>query len=90
MTGTTGDLIPIIIVPVVLLAFCLGMIYYADSHPRWASQAPADTDSARALEGSIPGQRLSSPGSVVPGQRLATGADEGASEQPGAGETRRE
>jgi hypothetical protein len=90
MTGTTGDLIPIIIVPIVLLAFCLGMIYYADSHPRWASQAPADTDSTQALEGSIPAQRLSGPGSVVPGQRLAAGADEVPPEQARTGETRRQ
>ena len=90
MTGTTADLIPIIIVPVVLLAFCLAMIYYADSHPQWGSQAPADTDSTRALEGSVPVQRLSSPGSIVTGQRPATDADEVAPEQARAGETRRE
>jgi hypothetical protein len=69
MTGTTGDIIPIVIVPVIALAFCLGMIYYVGSHPRWASQAPADTVSAHAVEGSIPAQRLSSPGPVLPSQR---------------------
>jgi hypothetical protein len=37
MTGTTGDIIPIVIVPVVALAFCLVMIYYSDSHPRGAA-----------------------------------------------------
>ena len=47
MTGTTVDIIPIVIVPVVALAFCLVMIYYADSHPRWGRQAPADTVSTR-------------------------------------------
>jgi hypothetical protein len=76
MTGTAGDLIPIVIVPVVALAFCLVMIYYADSHPRWGRQAPPDTVSTHALEGSVPAQRLSSPGPVVPGQRPGTAADE--------------
>lgn len=76
MTGTTADIIPIVIVPVLALAFCLVMIYYAASHPRWGSQAPADTVSAHALEGGVPAQRLSSPGPVVPGQRPGTAADE--------------
>jgi len=40
MTGTAGDIIPIVIVPVVVLVFWLVMIYYADSHPRWGSQGP--------------------------------------------------
>jgi hypothetical protein len=90
MTGTTGDIIPIVIVPVLVLAFCIVMIFYADSHPRWGSQAPADTVSTRALEGSVPAQRLSSPGPVVPGQRLGTTADEVGPEQVRASETRRE
>ena len=90
MTGTTSDIIPIVIIPVVALAFCLVMIYYADSHPRWGSQAPTDTVSTRALQGSDPAQRLSSPGPVVPGQRPGTAADEGSPEQPRASETRRE
>ena len=51
MTGTTGDLIPIIIVPVVALAFMLVMVNYANSHPQWGSQAPADTVSTHPLEG---------------------------------------
>jgi hypothetical protein len=89
MTGTTGDIIPIVIVPVVALAFCLVMIYYADSHPRWGSQAPADTVSTHELEGSVPAQRLSSPGPVVPGPRPGTAADEGSPEQARASETRR-
>jgi hypothetical protein len=76
MTGTTADIIPIVIVPVVALVFCLVMIYYADSHPRWGRQAPADTVSTHALEGSVPAQSLSSPGPVVPGQRPGTAADE--------------
>jgi hypothetical protein len=76
MTGTTGDIIPIVIVPVVALAFCLVMIFRAASHPRWGSQAPADTVSTHALEGSVPAQRLSSPRSVVPGQRPGGAADE--------------
>jgi hypothetical protein len=70
VSGTTADLIPIIIVPVVALAFMLVMVNYANSHPQWGSQAPADTDSAHPLEGGVPAQRLSSPGAVVPGQRL--------------------
>jgi hypothetical protein len=90
MTGTTADLIPIIIVPVVALAFLLVMVNYADSHPQWGSQAPADTVSTDPLEGGIPGQRLSSPGPVVPGQRLGTAADEVTPEQARASEIRRE
>lgn len=76
MTGTTGDIIPIVIVPVIALAFCLSMIYYSGSHPRWGGQAPADTVSTHAVEGSIPAQRLSSPGPVIPGQRAGADADE--------------
>jgi hypothetical protein len=90
MIGTTGEIIPIVIVPVVALAFCLVMIYYADSHPRWGRQTPADTVSTHALDGSVPAQRLSSPGPVVPGQRLGTAADEVTPEQARASETRRE
>ncbi|HEV2251915.1 MAG TPA: hypothetical protein VGS06_01850 [Streptosporangiaceae bacterium] len=90
MTGTTADLIPIIIVPVLALAFMLVMVNYADSHPQWGSQAPADTDSAHPLEGGIPAQRLSSPGPVVPGQRLGTAADDVTPEQARASETRTE
>ena len=90
MTGTTSDIIPIVIIPVVALAFCLVMIYYADSHPRWGSQAPTDTVSTRALQGSVPAQRLSSPGPVVPGQRPGIALDEVAPEQARASETRRE
>jgi hypothetical protein len=76
MAGTTGDIIPIVIVPVVVLAFWLVMMFYVNSHPRWGTQPPADTVSAHALEGSVPVQRLSSPGPVVPGQRPGTAADE--------------
>jgi hypothetical protein len=90
MTGTTGDIIVIVIVPTVALAFMLVMVFYANSHPQWGSQAPADTLSTQALEGSVPAQRLSSPGPVVPGQRLGTAADEVAPEQARASETRRE
>jgi hypothetical protein len=43
MTGTTSDIIPIVIIPVLALVFWLGMIYYANSHPRWGSQAPPVT-----------------------------------------------
>ena len=43
MTGTAGDIIPIVIVPVLALAFCIVMVYYADSHPRWGNQPPTDT-----------------------------------------------
>ena len=90
MSGTTADIIPIVIVPVVALAFMLVMVNYANSHPQWGSQAPPDTVSTHALEGSIPAQRLSSPGPVVPGQRLGTAADEVTPEQARASETRRE
>ena len=54
MTGTAGDLIPIVIVPVLALAFLLGMVYYANSHPQWANQPPTETGSAHTLEGSGP------------------------------------
>ncbi len=67
MTGTAADIIPIVIVPVVALALWIVMMYRANSHPRWGSQAPADTVSTHALEGSVPAQRLSSPGPFVPG-----------------------
>ena len=76
MAGTTADIIPIVIVPVLALAFWLGMMFHADSHPQWASRAPADTSSTNALEGSVPAQRRGSPGPVVPGQRSGTAADE--------------
>ena len=88
MTGTAGDIIPIVIVPVLALAFLLGMVYYANSHPQWANQAPTETASAHALEGSGPAQRLSSPRPVVAGQRLDTDADEVTPEQAQASETR--
>jgi hypothetical protein len=90
MTGTTADLIPIIIVPVVALVFMLVMVNYANSHPYWGSQAPADAGSTHPLEGGVPAQRLSSLGSVVPGQRLGTAADDVTPEQARASETRRE
>ena len=88
MTGTTADIIPIVIVPVVILVFWLVTIYYANSHPRWGSQAPADTVSRYPLEGNAPAQRLSGPGPVVPGQRLGTAAAEVTPEQAGPSETR--
>jgi hypothetical protein len=90
MTGTTADIIPIIIVPVVALAFMLIMVNYANSHPQWGRQAPPDTVSTHALEGGIPAQRLSSPGAVVPGQHPGTAADEVTPEQARASEARRE
>lgn len=90
MSGTNADLIPIIIIPVVALGFMLGMIFYANSHPQWGSQAPADTVSTHPLEGGIPTQRLSGPGPVVPGERPGRAADEVAPEQVRASETRKE
>jgi hypothetical protein len=90
MSGTTADIIPIVIVPILALAFMLVMVNYANSHPQWGSRAPADAVSTRPLEGSIPAQRLSSPGPVVPGQRLGTAADEVAPEQARTSETRGE
>ena len=90
MTGTAADIIPIVIVPVVALAFCLVMIYYADSHPRWGSQAPADAVSAHALEEGVPAQRLSSSGVVVSGQHPGTAADAVTPQQARASRTRRE
>ena len=89
MTGTAGDIIPIVIVPVLALAFWLVMMYRANSHPQWGSQAPADTVSTPALKGSVPAQRLSSQRPVVPGQRAGTAADEVTPERARASETRR-
>ena len=88
MSGTTRDIIPIVIVPVLALAFWLIVMFHAASHPRWGSQAPADTVSRYPLEGNAPAQRLSGPGPVVPGQRLGTAAAEVTPEQAGPSETR--
>jgi hypothetical protein len=90
MTGTAGDIIPIVIVPVLALAFMLGMVYYANSHPQWGNQAPTETVSTHALEDGVPAQRLSSPRPVIPGQRPGTAADEVTSEQARVSETRQE
>jgi len=90
MSGTTRDIIPIVIVPVLALAYWLIVMFHAASHPRWGSQAPADTISAHVLEGSVPAQRLNSPGPVVPSQRPGTAADESIPEQARASRTRRE
>jgi hypothetical protein len=90
MTGTTADIIPIVIVPVLVLAFWLVIMFRADSHPQWGSQAPADSGSTHALEGSVPAQRLSGPGPAVSGQRPGAAADEVTPEQSRSGETRRE
>ena len=90
MTGTTGDIIPIVIIPVIALAFCLVMIYYSNSHPRWGSQTEADTVPAHTLEGRVPAQRLSSPGTVVSGPRPSTDADEATFADTRAGGTRKE
>ena len=75
MTGSTGSIIFIVIVPVAALTFWLVMIFRANSHPRWGRQAPPDTVT-HALESSVPAQRLSGPGPVVPGQRSGTAAEE--------------
>lgn len=90
MTGTAGDIVPIVIVPVLALAYMLVMVYYANSHPQWGNQPPAETGSTHALEGSVPTQHQSSPGPVVPGQPLGTGADEVTREQAQASETQKE
>jgi hypothetical protein len=90
MTGSTGDIIAIVIVAIVCLAFWLSAVYYANAHPRWRNQEPAAPVGAHALEGSVPVQRLSSPGPVVPGQREATAADERTPDQAQASEIRRE
>ena len=90
MTGTTAALIPIVIIPIVVLAFWLRMMFYVDSHPRWRSQEPPDTGSTQALTGSVPAQRLSGPGPVVPGQRVSTATGEVTAEQALARGTQRE
>jgi hypothetical protein len=90
MTGTTGDIIAIVIVSVVALATWLIMVYYANAHPRWGGQPPAQPVDRHAVGGAVPPQRLSTPGPPVPGQRQGTAADELTPEQARAGETRRE
>jgi hypothetical protein len=90
MTGTAGDIIPIVIIPVLALAFLLGMVYYANSHPQWGNQPPTETVSTHALEDSGPAQRLGSPRPVVSGQRPGIDADEVAPGQARASETRKE
>jgi hypothetical protein len=89
ITTNAGDIIAIVIVPVIALAFWLSMMFYVNSHPLWRSQAQADADSTHALAGSVPAQRLSGTGPVVPGQRPGTVAGEVTAEQPPAGEARR-
>jgi hypothetical protein len=76
MAGTTGDIIPIVIVPVVVLAVWLRIMFYADSHPRWGSQAPTDPGFTQALEGEVPAQRLGGSGPVVPAQCPGPAADD--------------
>jgi hypothetical protein len=90
MAGTTADIIPIVIIPLLLLIFWLSMMFHADSHPQWRTQAPQEPVSTHVLPGSVPAQRLSSPGPVVPGQRLGSAADERTPERARASETRRE
>jgi hypothetical protein len=89
MSGTTAEIIPIVIVPVVILAFWLGMMFYVNSHPQWRGQPRADNVSTHALAGSVPAQRLSGPGRVIPGQP-ATAGGEAAPEQPQVSQTQRE
>jgi hypothetical protein len=80
-TTSAGDIIAIVIVPVIALAFWLGMMFYVSSHPQWRSQARADADFTHALAGGVPAQRLSSAGPVVPRQHPATVAGEVTAEQ---------
>jgi hypothetical protein len=86
MTGTAVDLIPIVIVPIVALAFWLTVMYHAASHPRWGRRTPAD---AVPAPGSVPAQRLSRPAPAVPGPRPGTSAVEVTLERARADGTRR-
>jgi hypothetical protein len=90
MSGTTADIIPIVIVPVVVLVFWLVMMFHANSHPQWGRQAPADAVAAPALEGSVPAQRLSGPGPVAPDERPDTARDEVVPGPARSSETRRD
>lgn len=76
MTGTTGDLIPIIITPVIALASWLAVIFHVSSHPWWDRHAPAETVTTHALEDSLPAQLMSRPWPAVPGQRPSTALGE--------------
>lgn len=82
MSGTTGDIIPIVIVPIVALVFWLSMIYHVNSHPRRGGQAPADTGPAHVLQGSGPAQRLSQP---RPGRSRPTPGPRRGGSRPRAG-----
>jgi hypothetical protein len=75
MSGSNAAIAAIIPVAVLLLSGWLLAVYHANSHPRWGNQPSADSFAPQALEGTVPAQRLSSPGPVVPGQRVGA-ADE--------------
>jgi hypothetical protein len=70
MTGTGSDIIAIVIVPVVVLAFWLGMMFHVSSHPQWRHQAQADDAATRAPEVGVPPQRPVSPGGAESREQL--------------------
>jgi hypothetical protein len=54
MSGTGNDIIFIVIVPVICLAFMLGMIYHSASHPEWRNQMDDRRDAIAAQRGRQP------------------------------------
>ena len=78
MTGSTGDIVTIMIVALIALAFMLSVVYYADSHPGWRGQAragaaPGLERSGSAYEGAVPPARADAVppargGAVPPGR----------------------
>ena len=78
MTGSTGDIVAIMIVALIALAFMLSVVYYADSHPGWRGQAragaaPGLERSGSAYEGAVPPARADAVppargGAVPPGR----------------------
>jgi hypothetical protein len=66
MTGSTEAAVVIPIVAFVVLFFWLGMVFWADSHPRWGNSevpGPAGPRQAVLPEGSsIPRPRVEGPG----------------------------
>ena len=65
MTGSSSAPIVIPIVAVFCLAIWLGLVYYADAHPRWKSQRaprrPAEPGQAAAPEPEEPEEPAKTP-----------------------------
>jgi len=87
MTGSTGDIVTIMIVALIALAFMLSVVYYADSHPGWRGQAragaaPGLERSGSAYEGAVPPARADA---VPPARGGAVPPARGGAVPPGRG-----